>query len=217
MLLLQLCRLLCVHDDVFPERLCALLEFSPYFLCFTLVPEGHLCEFLLVFFAGSALCFFYGCFNEFLDGSRRGLRDWLLYRLREWWVSRQGLSCVHVCYFTLFLACVTVGLRRVRLVGQVGEPPCRRRWLVAVWLLAIYPGCWFPGGADWCRCTVLLSLCLAVHAMMWAGRGGVGGERGRCVVLGPVLVRRRFCLQCWAGFSGGGRRVLGRRWGCWWV
>jgi hypothetical protein len=84
LLLLQLCRLLCVHDDVLPERLCALLEFCPYFLCFALVPEGHLCEFFLIFFAGSALGFLYGSFDEFLDGGRRDLRDRFLYRLREW-------------------------------------------------------------------------------------------------------------------------------------
>ena len=101
-----------------------------------LVPESHLCKFPLIFFAGSALCFLYGGFDKFFDGSRRGRRDWFLYRLRGRQVGRQGLSCVHVFFFIIFLSCVFVGLRRV---GQVREPPCRRRWLVAVCLTGIRP------------------------------------------------------------------------------
>ena len=82
MLLLQLGRLLCVYENILPERLGALLEFGPYCLCLVLVPETHLCKCLLIFLAGSSLCFLDGCCDEVLDGSGRGRRYRFLYLVR---------------------------------------------------------------------------------------------------------------------------------------
>ena len=82
LLLLQLGRLLCVCENILPERLGALLEFGPYCLCLVLVPESQLCEFLLIFLAGGSLCFLNGCCDEVLDGGGRGRGYRFLYLVR---------------------------------------------------------------------------------------------------------------------------------------